>query len=127
MSKFFPYVTEKYFPCVSKFFPVSKQNSLCFPCLEKVRTKFPVFPVFPVPWPPWQSIKSRWYGRFLCRLVENGGIITRQPRLQPLTGRIRGKTRRQKLRSSALFFLPSPPIHSTCCRRKLPPSILFCP
>ena len=23
--------------------------SLCFPCLEKVRTKFPVFPV---PWPP---------------------------------------------------------------------------
>ena len=31
----------------------SEQNSLCFPCLEKVRTKFPVFPVFPVPWPPW--------------------------------------------------------------------------
>ena len=28
---------------------MSKQNSLCFPCLEKVRTKFPVFPV---PWPP---------------------------------------------------------------------------
>ena len=26
-------------------FPVSEQNSLCFPCLEKVRTKFPVFPV----------------------------------------------------------------------------------
>ena len=26
-----------------------KQNSLCFPCLEKVRTKFPVFPM---PWPP---------------------------------------------------------------------------
>ena len=26
-----------------------QQNSLCFPCLEKVRTKFPVFPV---PWPP---------------------------------------------------------------------------
>ena len=45
----FPCVTEKYFPCVSEFFPVSKQNSLCFPCLEKVRTKFPVFPV---PWPP---------------------------------------------------------------------------
>ena len=39
----------KYFPCVSKFFPVPEQNSLCFPCLEKVRTKFPVFPV---PWPP---------------------------------------------------------------------------
>ena len=37
------------FPCVSKTFPVLKQNSLCFPCLEKVRTKFPVFPV---PWPP---------------------------------------------------------------------------
>ena len=30
-------------------FPVSEPNSLCFPCLEKVRTKFPVFPV---PWPP---------------------------------------------------------------------------
>ena len=28
---------------------MSQQNSLCFPCLEKVRTKFPVFPV---PWPP---------------------------------------------------------------------------
>ena len=39
----------KYFPCVSKFFLVSEQNSLCFPWLEKVRTKFPVFPV---PWPP---------------------------------------------------------------------------
>ena len=34
---------------VSKIFPVLQQNSLCFPCLEKVRTKFPVFPV---PWPP---------------------------------------------------------------------------
>ena len=39
----------KYFPCVSKFFPVSQQNSLCFPNLEKVRTKFPLLPV---PWPP---------------------------------------------------------------------------
>ena len=28
---------------------MSEQNSLCFPCLEKVRTKFPVFPVS---WPP---------------------------------------------------------------------------
>ena len=34
---------------VSKTFPVLQQNSLCFPCQEKVRTKFPVFPV---PWPP---------------------------------------------------------------------------
>ena len=42
-------ITVQIFPCVSKFFPVSEQNSLCFPCLEKVRTKFPVFPV---PWPP---------------------------------------------------------------------------
>ena len=42
-------ITVKIFPCVSKFFPVSEQNSLCFTCLEKVRTKFPVFPV---PWPP---------------------------------------------------------------------------
>ena len=29
----------------AKYFPVSQQNSLCFPWLEKVRTKFPVFPV----------------------------------------------------------------------------------
>ena len=34
------------------FFPVSKQNSLYFPCPEKVRTKFPVFPV---PWLPCYS------------------------------------------------------------------------
>ena len=33
---------------------MSQQNSLCFPCLEKVRTKFPVFPV---PWPPWTSVR----------------------------------------------------------------------
>ena len=31
---------------------MSQQNSLCFPCLEKVRTKFPVFPVA---WPPCSS------------------------------------------------------------------------
>ena len=47
--------SQKYFPCVSKTFPVLQQNSLCFPCLEKVRTKFPVFPV---PWPPWSCITS---------------------------------------------------------------------
>ena len=41
----------KIFP-VSNIFPVLQQNSLCFPCLEKVRTKFPGFPVFPVSWPP---------------------------------------------------------------------------
>ena len=34
---------------------MSEENSLCFPCLEKVRTKFPVFPV---PWPPCQSVNS---------------------------------------------------------------------
>ena len=45
-------ITVQIFPCVSKFFPVSEQNFLCFPCLEKVRTKFPVFPV---PWPPCTS------------------------------------------------------------------------
>ena len=39
--------SKKYFPCVSKTFPVLQQNSLCFPYLEKVRTKFPVFPVPP--------------------------------------------------------------------------------
>ena len=32
---------------------MSEQNSLCFPCLEKVRTKFPVFPV---PWPTSLSV-----------------------------------------------------------------------
>ena len=37
---------------VSRTFPVLQQNSLCFPSLEKVRTKFPVFPV---PWPPCMS------------------------------------------------------------------------
>ena len=46
--------SQKYFPCVSKTFSVLQQNSLCFPCLEKVRTKFPVFPV---PWPPCNSAK----------------------------------------------------------------------
>ena len=40
---------------VSKFFSVSEQNSLCFPCLEKVRTEFPVFPV---PWPPCKWLRS---------------------------------------------------------------------
>ena len=32
-------------PCVVQIFPVLHLNSLCFPCLEKVITKFPVFPV----------------------------------------------------------------------------------
>ena len=41
--------SQNYFPCVSKIFPVLQQNSLCFPCLEEVRNKFPVFPVL---WPP---------------------------------------------------------------------------
>ena len=35
-----------------------QQNFLCFPCLEKVKTKFPIFPVFPVPWPPRGSVSS---------------------------------------------------------------------
>ena len=47
---------QKYFPCVSKTFPVLQKNSLCFPCLEKVRPKFPVFPV---PWPPCEIFTSR--------------------------------------------------------------------
>ena len=34
---------------------MSEPNSLCFPCLEKVRTKFPVFPV---PWPPCLDIEK---------------------------------------------------------------------
>ena len=37
-------------PYVVKIFPVLDLNSLYFPCLEKLTTKFPVFPV---PWPPW--------------------------------------------------------------------------
>ena len=37
---------------VSKFFPVSQQNSPCFPCLGKVRTKFLVFHML---WPPLAS------------------------------------------------------------------------
>ena len=37
---------------------MSQQNSLCFPCLEKVRVKFPVFPVFPVLWPPCENISK---------------------------------------------------------------------
>ena len=49
--------TPKYFifreiwkiPCVVQLFSVLCLNSLCFSCLEKVITKFPVFPV---PWPP---------------------------------------------------------------------------
>ena len=45
---------------------MSKQNSLCFPCLEKVRTKFPVFPVFPVPWPPCSPVAQWSDSRSLC-------------------------------------------------------------
>ena len=36
-------------PCIVQIVPVLYLNSLCFPCLEKLITKFPVFPV---PWPP---------------------------------------------------------------------------
>ena len=36
-------------PCVGQIFPMLYLNSLCFPCLEKLITKFPVFPVL---WPP---------------------------------------------------------------------------
>ena len=43
-------------PCVVQIFPVLYLNSLCFPCLEKVLTKFPVFPV---PWPPCGSLRSQ--------------------------------------------------------------------
>ena len=46
--------------CVDPIFPVLYLNSLCFPCLEKLITKFPVFPV---PWPPWYHLKEfcRYY------------------------------------------------------------------
>ena len=63
--------SQKYFPCVSKTFPALQQNSLCFPCLEKVRTKFLVFPV---PWPPCVSgqfsLKSAWNFKKLGREEE---------------------------------------------------------
>ena len=36
-------------PCVVKIFPVLHLDSLCFPCLERLITEFPVLPV---PWPP---------------------------------------------------------------------------
>ena len=39
----------KFFPCVNSEIPC------VFPCLEKVRTKFPVVPD-PVPWPPWNLL-----------------------------------------------------------------------
>ena len=57
---------------------MSKQNSLCFPCLEKVRTKFPVFPV---PWPPcklhssksaisiWETDKKVRYKHFIFEWI----------------------------------------------------------
>ena len=32
------------FPCVSKFFPVSEPNSLCFPCLKKSKNQIPCLP-----------------------------------------------------------------------------------
>ena len=50
-------------PYVVKIFPVLYLNSLCFPCLEKLITKFPVFPG---PWPTW-SIVCAWMS-----LVHNG-------------------------------------------------------
>ena len=41
---------------VSKIFSLClQQNSLCFPCLEKVRSKFPAFPVW---WPPCKLLCS---------------------------------------------------------------------
>ena len=42
---------------VSQKFPCVTTNSLCFPCLEKVRTKFPVFPVL---LPPCFSMQETW-------------------------------------------------------------------
>ena len=44
---------------------MSKQNSLCFPCLEKVRTKFPV------PWPP--CFILYFAGNIKCQGGEGGG------------------------------------------------------
>ena len=53
--------SQKIFICVSKTFPLLQQNSKCFPCLEKVRTKFLVFPV---PLPPclrWQVVLRKFF------------------------------------------------------------------
>ena len=44
-------------PCVVQIFPVFYPNSLCFPCLENLITKFPVFPVA---WPPFSSCTLRF-------------------------------------------------------------------
>ena len=38
-------IKKEVFPRVSKMFLVLQENSLYFPCLEKLRMKFPVFPV----------------------------------------------------------------------------------
>ena len=55
-------------PVLANFplFPVSEQNSLCSPCLEKVRIKFPVFPV---PWPPC-STRNRVQYTHVCAFRE---------------------------------------------------------
>ena len=49
-------------------------NSLCFPCLEKWTSKFPVFPVFPVPWPPWNNV-SPYYDLIWRVLTRFGSLI----------------------------------------------------
>ena len=53
-------------PCVVQIFPVLYLNSLCFPCLEKLITKFPVFPV---PWPATLPVFSTilWNQQFCPR------------------------------------------------------------
>ena len=59
-------------PCVVQIFPVLYLNSLCFPCLEKVITKFSIFPV---PWPPWMCFCVKNEGSMINHLVRKGNHL----------------------------------------------------
>ena len=90
--------SQKYFPCVSKIFPVLQQNSLCFPCLEKVRTKFPVFPV---PWPP-----CRFLSGHLLFMVKDLWRKTKSLTMEILTDK---KFDKQVIKHTYIFFFSFTP------------------
>ena len=52
-----PYVTERYFPSVSKFFPVTAKFPVFF-LSGKSKNQILCFPVFPMPWPRCTVLKS---------------------------------------------------------------------